>query len=357
MNRHSIATKVAAKKTGKGYTLSAEYCDLCEMPMMTLKGKTDCKVCPAIKKWMQRRDGGIVNNEQGGVDEARDVIDTAEEVDSEIRDSEESRGEMPVDPPVCDSQVDIVVETPLENLVIETPLANLVDITAVESTESTDSNDSDNSTAIRERARQIIMNAKNRLGVALAAIDDDDDVVQDELAKDEVSVESKSDQSEVVLSESMEEQKVRDRAAKIIMQARKKLHAERGYCAEEVKPKEPIVIDIERKKVRAKIDMYSALSLSSELASLIFYIMCIFQSVEVKPVMKSALMDVSTVPVDEVTPPKEVIPKVEEVVPEVEKEMIDTTEVQKVRSEISTSAHVSSIVANISHFYSHSLPQ
>ena len=344
MNRHSIATKVAAKKTGKGYTLSAEYCDLCEMPMMTLKGKTDCKVCPAIKKWMQRRDGGIVNNEQGGVDEARDVIDTAEEVDAEIRDSEESRGEMPVDPPVCDSQVDIVVETPLENLVIETPLANLVDITAVESTESTDSNDSDNSTAIRERARQIIMNAKNRLGVALAAIDDDDDVVQDELAKDEVSVESKSDQSEVVLSESMEEQKVRDRAAKIIMQARKKLHAERGYCAEEVKSKEPIVINIEQKKVCAKIDMYSALSLSSELASLIFYIMCIFQSVEVKPVMKSALMDVSTVPVDEVTPPKEVIPKVEEVVPEVEKEMIDTTEVQKVRSEISASATLSCIV-------------
>lgn len=224
--------------------------------MMTLKGKTDCKVCPAIKKWMQRRDGGIIKNEQG-VDEARDVIDTAEEVDAEIRDSEESRGEMPVDPPVCDSQVDLVVEeTLLENLVIETPLANLVNITAVESKESTDSNDSDNSTAIRERARQIIMNARNRLGVALAAIDDDDD--QDEYAKDEVSVESKSDQSEVVLSESMEEQKVRDRAAKIIMQARKKLHAERGYCAEEVKPKEPIVIDIEQKKVRAKIILFSA---------------------------------------------------------------------------------------------------
>lgn len=219
--------------------------------MMTLKGKIDCKVCPAIKKWMQRRDGGIVNNEQG-VDEARDVIDTAEEADAEIRDSEESWDEMPVDPPVCDSQVDLVVEeTPLENPVIETPLANLVDITAVE---STDSNDSDNSTAIRERARQIIMNAKNRLGVALAAIGDDD---QDELAKDEVSVESKSDQSEVVLSESMEEQKVRDRAAKIIMQARKKLHAERGHCAEEVKPKEPIVINIEQKKVRAKIDVFS----------------------------------------------------------------------------------------------------
>jgi hypothetical protein len=219
--------------------------------MMTLKGKTDCKVCPAIKKWMQRRDGGIITTEQGGVDEARDVIDTAE-VDTEIRDAEESRDEMPVDPPVCDltvvcdSQVDIVAD--------ETPLTNHIDITAMESTESTDS---DNSTSIRERARQIIMNAKNRLGVALAAIDDDNDhneLSKDELSKDELSVESKSDQSEVVLSESMEDQKVRDRAAKIIMQARKKLQAERGYCAEEVKPKEPVVIYIEQKKVCAKID-------------------------------------------------------------------------------------------------------
>lgn len=245
MNRHSIATKVAAKKTGKGYTLSAEYCDLCEMPMMTLKGKTDCKVCPAIKKWMQRRDGGIISTEQGGVDEARDVIDTAE-VDTEIRDAEESRDEMPVDPPVCDSTV--VCDSQVDIVADKTPLTNHIDITAMESTESTDS---DNSTSIRERARQIIMNAKNRLGVALAAIDDDND--HNELSKDESSVESKSDQSEVVLSESMEDQKVRDRAAKIIMQARKKLQAERGYCAEEVKPKEPEVIYIEQKKVCSKI--------------------------------------------------------------------------------------------------------
>jgi hypothetical protein len=60
--------------------------------------------------------------------------------------------------------------------------------------------------------------------------------------------------------------------------------------------------------------------------------------------MKSAVMDVTTVPVDEVTPSKKVIPRVEGVVPEVEKEMIDTTEVQKVRSEISTSATLSCIV-------------
>jgi len=263
---------VAAKKTGKGYTLSAEYCDLCEMPMMTLKGKTDCKVCPAIKKWMQRRDGGIITTEQGGVDEARDVIDTAE-VDTEIRDAEESRDEMPVDPPVCDSTVvcdsTAVCDSQVDIVADETPLTNHIDITAMESTESTDS---DNSTSIRERARQIIMNAKNRLGVALAAIDDDND--HNELSKDESSVESKSDQSEVVLSESMEDQMVRDRAAKIIMQARKKLQAERGYCAEEVKPKEPEVIYIEQKKVCSKIACVFSIIII-RISSLIFYMLCI----------------------------------------------------------------------------------
>lgn len=258
---------MAAKKTGKGYTLSAEYCDLCEMPMMTLKGKTDCKVCPAIKKWMQRKDGGIITTEQGGVDEARDVIDSAE-VDTEIRDAEESRDEMPVDPPVCDSTV--VCDSQVDIVADETPLTNNhIDITAMESTESTDS---DNSTSIRERARQIIMNAKNRLGVSLAVIDDDND--HNELSKDESSVESKSDQSEVVLSESMEDQMVRDRAAKIIMQARKKLQAERGYCAEEVKLKEPEVIYIEQKKVCSKIACVFSIIII-RISSLIFFICCV----------------------------------------------------------------------------------
>lgn len=57
---------------------------------------------------------------------------------------------------------------------------------------------------------------------------------------------------------------------------------------------------------------------------------------EVKPAMTSELMDVITIPVDEVSPPKEVVSEVEEIFPEVKKEMIETSEAQKVRSEIST---------------------
>lgn len=57
---------------------------------------------------------------------------------------------------------------------------------------------------------------------------------------------------------------------------------------------------------------------------------------EVKPAMTSELMDVITVPIDEVSPPKEVVSVIEEIVPEVKKEMIETSEAQKVSSEIST---------------------
>lgn len=57
---------------------------------------------------------------------------------------------------------------------------------------------------------------------------------------------------------------------------------------------------------------------------------------EVKPAMTSELMDVITVPIDEVSPPKEVVLVIEEIVPEVKKEMIETSEAQKVSSEIST---------------------
>ena len=64
-DRHSIATKVAAKKTAKGYTLSDESCDQCEMPLMTLNGKSECKVCPAIKKWVQRKNEAKEGQKKG----------------------------------------------------------------------------------------------------------------------------------------------------------------------------------------------------------------------------------------------------------------------------------------------------
>lgn len=47
--------KIAAKKTAQGYLLSDERCDKCEMPLLLMNGSLPCKVCPAIKKWVQRK--------------------------------------------------------------------------------------------------------------------------------------------------------------------------------------------------------------------------------------------------------------------------------------------------------------
>lgn len=59
---------------------------------------------------------------------------------------------------------------------------------------------------------------------------------------------------------------------------------------------------------------------------------------EDKSAMTSELMDVITIPINEVLPPNEVVPDVEEVIPEVKMETIDTTESLKVCSNISTKA-------------------
>mmetsp|Transcript_6324 Transcript_6324/g.12505 ORF Transcript_6324/g.12505 Transcript_6324/m.12505 type:complete len:1208 (-) Transcript_6324:266-3889(-) len=53
--RRSIATKVIAKKVSRGYILLDDPCDGCGMPLMELNGKVECKVCPAIAKWIRRQ--------------------------------------------------------------------------------------------------------------------------------------------------------------------------------------------------------------------------------------------------------------------------------------------------------------
>ena len=61
--RQSIANKVTSKKAEKGYTLSEEKCTDCDMNLlMSSTGKSECKVCPAIKKWVQRKND---NNNSG----------------------------------------------------------------------------------------------------------------------------------------------------------------------------------------------------------------------------------------------------------------------------------------------------
>ncbi|KAL3774288.1 hypothetical protein ACHAWO_011236 [Cyclotella atomus] len=54
--RRKIATKVMAKKVTKGYSILEETCTVCDMPLMEGRGKKECRVCPAIKKWMEKND-------------------------------------------------------------------------------------------------------------------------------------------------------------------------------------------------------------------------------------------------------------------------------------------------------------
>ena len=75
-HRRSIATKVMAKKVSRGYKLLEEPCDGCEMPLMEIKGRVECKVCPAIMKWVRRQQERQFCMEI----EARDVQESNERV-------------------------------------------------------------------------------------------------------------------------------------------------------------------------------------------------------------------------------------------------------------------------------------
>ena len=67
------------------------------MPLMTLNGKSECKVCPAIKKWVQRKNeyNNAIADARREVDDVREMVETVEEEDAEIRD--ESPPDSPVD--------------------------------------------------------------------------------------------------------------------------------------------------------------------------------------------------------------------------------------------------------------------
>ena len=58
-----------AKKVSKGYLLLEESCERCEMPMLKGRGKKDCRVCPAIKKWMEKHGHDDENHQKGNVTE------------------------------------------------------------------------------------------------------------------------------------------------------------------------------------------------------------------------------------------------------------------------------------------------
>mmetsp|Transcript_32559 Transcript_32559/g.78837 ORF Transcript_32559/g.78837 Transcript_32559/m.78837 type:complete len:1006 (+) Transcript_32559:159-3176(+) len=265
--RHSIATKVAAKKTAKGYTLSEESCNECEMPLMTMNDKSECKVCPAIKKWIQRK------NEASGhkkAEDVRHVVETVdEEEDADIRDeapaqsvdSDEKCGAEIVD---TEEKTDVDIASSDEtseaveskcsddsddtksfarrlehmnvyksedsedtkSLAKSLEHMNICNSGTVDSEESTrdsfstsESEDSEDTDAIRARARQIIMDARGRGEWGGA---DSNDETEDE------GVSFVSPTLSTFSSESIEECMIEERAEDIINRARKNLQAEHG---------------------------------------------------------------------------------------------------------------------------------
>jgi hypothetical protein len=154
------------------------------MPLMTLQGKSSCKVCPAIKKWVDRKNEGSRQEQRG--EDSRDVVESSESAE-EIRE-----------------------EAPVESVVRfkESEVTDFEDLSKADSTESDDTN------AIRERARQIIKNAK--CSVVLDPVEDDESLAESPQAKWDGDMEW------------VEDRLIRDRAAQIIKQARKNIQAERG---------------------------------------------------------------------------------------------------------------------------------
>lgn len=233
--RHSIATKVAAKKTAKGYTLSDENCVTCEMSLMVMNGKKECKVCPAIKKWVQRKNEAECKEAV----EARDADEVVEEEEAEDRD------EAPIfDHPVDDderSEADYVDrdEKPEFGLATTSTMdseslsEHLMQFKMSTSEDSNDryglsksgSDESEDTEAIRARARQIIMAARGK-GEWNAGIsdsedsDDDSNIDSPQLSWDDNVMEYSK--------EAIEEGCIQERAGEIINQARKNLLAEHG---------------------------------------------------------------------------------------------------------------------------------
>lgn len=204
--------------------------------LMSSTGISECKVCPAIKKWVQRKND---NNNTTAVKKDNDV-DVRDEVvvEEKTMEKEEMRDdpEEDINPSINTSvSVESLVEH-FENIKVvqETATSNTNTLTAVGST------DSDDTDAIRERARQIIMNARNG-----NMWDDNNDDDSDTSNEEEEEVERESEDSDDIdnkssstdfstsaenvdikttfSSDSMEDAFLQQRAAAIINQARMKL--------------------------------------------------------------------------------------------------------------------------------------
>ena len=188
---------------------------------MTLNGKSDCKVCPAIKKWVDRK-----NNEENTSAKIMTVEDVRDEAMDAGREEEEEN--MREEAPVMDD---------------EDPTPRVGNFSALKVSESTGSNTSstyastsdgtEDTDAIRARARQIIMSAKGSENWQDDADDSDDDSdngtsIQSSY-KSSIKFALSTDSSNSVDEEAF----IRDRAAAIINQARKNCHTEQQLVEEE----------------------------------------------------------------------------------------------------------------------------
>lgn len=70
-----------AKKISKGYLILEETCKLCDMPLMEGRGKKECRVCPAIRKWMNK-------HENDGDGDAEDVPESRQDNENDGADEE-----------------------------------------------------------------------------------------------------------------------------------------------------------------------------------------------------------------------------------------------------------------------------
>ena len=167
---------------------------------MTLKGKSDCKVCPAIKKWVQRKNEANGHNTKQVSDAREMVVETAAaEEDTEIRDKA----------PAADSNYLDSDEKPQ----LEKASSDKEDSMKVEETLSGGSGESEDTERIRSRARQIIMNARGRGGGLVLTNSNE--------------IHLSWDPERMTFSdESIEETCIQNRAEEIINQARKDLQTE-----------------------------------------------------------------------------------------------------------------------------------
>lgn len=192
------------------------------MPLMIMNGKSECKTCPAIKKWVQRK-----NEENNDQTEDVVVVDERETVESVARggdEEEERETEMRDDPPACES---IAASGSYES--VNSHLVKVQSTGSEDSDDSgrylssADSDESEDTEAIRARARQIILGARKNGGWADSDDEDDDD-----------DSDMKYPQSSMESTYSMEEDaSIRNRAGEIMKQAREEFQSESVSYSEE----------------------------------------------------------------------------------------------------------------------------